>query len=88
MGKLLPKFLGAAKSVARELVPQQDLGDVSRTTLPQRPHRAGDTRMSHRAWCDRGGMGGVKRESKTCKEFWMDSSLNFHRSGSGIGGTG
>lgn len=47
MGKLLPKFLSAAKSAARELVPQQDLGDVSRTTLPQRPHGAGDTRMSH-----------------------------------------
>lgn len=88
MGKLLPKFLPAAKSAALELVPQQDLRDVSRTRLLQRPRGAGDTRMSHTARPGWNGWSGGKRERENCEKFWMDSSLNLHRSQFGMGGTG
>lgn len=86
LGKLLPKFLHAPKSAALELVLQQDLRDISRTGLLQRPHGAGDTRMSHTAWQD--GWSGGKRERENRREFWMDSSLDLWRSEFGIGGTG
>lgn len=68
-----------SKSAARELTPQQLLGDVSRTMLLQRPHGTGTpgchTQLGVASVWKR--WSGRKRSRKKYKDFGVDSSLNL-----------